>query len=165
MFVFICVRWYVVRFLLFPACNCLNCGPTTARFLFCAATTTNQTCCLPNTFTTPHQPAKSGVHSVEPTTINSRLWFWVPLLNTAPWNILMTKQKWMLRKLNTYTFITREEKVKQSHYRPGQALRVQGVWGSQISRQLAHQGGKVVSPMHRPLYPQKIFLILIFARG
>jgi len=50
-------------------------------------------------------------------------------------------------------------KVKQSLHRPGQSLRVPGGGGSQISRQSAHESGKVVSPTHA-FTPQEIFLAL-----
>ena len=64
-----------------------------------------------------------------------------------------------------HTRIQRIGKDKQSHYRPGHTLRVPGGWGSQISRQSAHEGGKAVSPTPAAFTPQEIFLVLISFRG
>ena len=49
--------------------------------------------------------------------------------------------------------------------KPVHPLRVPGGWGSQISWLSMLEGGKVVSPTHRPSLPQEIFLVLISVRG
>jgi hypothetical protein len=59
----------------------------------------------------------------------------------------------------------RKSKIKPTHYRPWQALRVPAVRGSQTLRQSAHEGGKVVSPTYRPPLPQEMFLVHISFRG
>ena len=43
--------------------------------------------------------------------------------------------------------------VKQSLYSPITAITVPGFWGSQISRQSAHDCGNIVSPTHQPPLP------------
>jgi len=49
--------------------------------------------------------------------------------------------------------LKRDVKIKQSHYRPGVAQRVQGSYGSHISRQGHRMAVKVVSLTHRPPLP------------
>ena len=55
----------------------------------------------------------------------------------------------LVRITQTYFF--------QPHYKPGETPSVPEGWGSQISRQLTHEGGKAVSLTHRsPLPPVNI---------
>ena len=57
--------------------------------------------------------------------------------------------------LGLVSFVLHKYYVHQ-HVCKKQAVRVPGGWYSQISRQSAHEGGKVVSPTHRPpLFPMK----------
>ena len=56
---------------------------------------------------------------------------------------------------NKTLFLSKCGKCVKSKAIPVQSLRVPGGLDSQISRQSAHEGGKVVSPTHQPLLPPR----------
>ena len=76
--------------------------------------------------------------------------------------------RWILGWMDperVWTFWRRQYKVKQSLYRPGQVMRIPGVWGSQISWQSAHELVRLSALQTGHIYPQEIFLVLISIRG
>ena len=88
----------------------------------------------------------------------------------SSWFIVHAPYPFGKRPVQKHECLIISKKVKQSHYRPGQAVRVPEGWCSQISRQSAHEGGKVVSHTDRPslhthTHTQEIFLVLVSVRG
>jgi hypothetical protein len=96
------------------------------------------------------------------------IWGLGPILNTPCKKGSPYPRHWTLliafhldtQMLMYYVLYTYGNGVKQYPYRAGQALRVPGSWGSQISRQSTHEGVRLSAL----LPPQEIFLVLIYVR-
>ena len=94
-----------------------------------------------------------------------KTWLCITQSSPASFYLLLGPHIFLSTLFSNTLSITSSLDVKQTHCKLGQAQRVPGGWGSQISRQSAHEGGKVVSPIHWCLYTWEIFLVLICVRG
>jgi len=87
-------------------------------------------------------------------------------IRNAAWELVLTAELTAGYKWKDMTFfLSKCTKWVKGKTIPVEAQRVPGSWASQISRQSAHEGGKVVICTHRPPLPSKeIFLFLISIR-
>jgi hypothetical protein len=93
----------------------------------------------------------------------SGIWLWREVGTIKKTTSWVKRQEWK-RHLEHEATVLRYGKGKGKTI-PLQALKVPGGRGSKISTQSAYEGGKVVSPTHRPPLLHKIFLVLISVSG